>query len=1113
MAISIFGALPAKAENSVSEPEPQIKTDVSVEGTDSFGNLLTSELSKEMDRQEENNGCNIFSIEMNGADATVSFETTEDCTLVVAVYDESGEQMFASGNVAVVNGETEKTVTIETESMPQFYFLRGFLVDSDTFRPVCTSYESPNYTQEMQEFFAKTVNDFDSEKVLNLDASESNNFVVFSNETIIIEQNGTTNCVTKADDNTRTYVITNADDMVKSLKNGDIFTCKNGNETLIVKVDKISVVGSTVTITGQETSMEEVFEYVKIDESQDTNKVTVDDSNLPDGVTYNGTVDSSKQQRSSSSFNQSLVRASECEWTMGNSLSFTFESPNVGSDNLSVNISGSLNFMNEVTLKYYISLKHQYLELKFDYKTEISIKAKASIKACEIKLADLNYAIVPGVNIGITPKFVVKISGLVELSGTLTGIVGFRVSNDEGMKNISSTPHFEAELKAEVTVFIGVILEPNINIINSSVAKVGMEAEVGAEIKACNNLLEFASSTHACRECIDGDISAKWSLSFNAQLLNFENLKFKYTAYEMTHKLSDFYYSLGKNEFGWGECPYKQYRVNVRAVDTNRNPISETSIIKNDPIGDIFLGKTDSNGNLEIWLSNGDYILTAGKGNVTTTRGITVHDDAKSVVIHLEDTIQESESNIAAVDLIDKTMPEIISLMNGEYQIIQTEMGGYYNGTYSGIFYIQNQSIFPGMEFYSTVPYDESVKCSPMSEYPGEEIQSDELRRNLEAGKYALEAMQVNKSGKVSNTIQAGMDYKSCSKALGDFDCIPGNGGYIGGSVVSVSHTYNEKNAKVILHFFDIPSEIMQSLVYKGQSVSSEEMKLYNPELENVVIRKDKANINSVLLSERAVPTVESNNTLSLSNIYESKSVLKQSPILLADQEYGASIISDSTSKYSGLYSNEIYNFYVMKSESTENPLNSDNLLYITQAVSDANGNLEIPYFAKEQCENAVAFVKAISKTDLSSAQVTISDILCNGAEQFAEPEVILNDVSLVEGIDYDIEKRYSATYPGEYELVITGIRNYTGEVMATYKICCEHKFENGKCITCKSLNDTIGDANGDGVVGVADLVVLQDFLAVKRKDISVHADVNQDGVINVFDLSLLREIVSSVLS
>lgn len=155
MTISIFGTLPANAENSSLEPNSQMETDISVRGTNSFGNLLTNELTAEMDKQEENNGCNIFSIEMNGTDATVSFETTENCTLVIAVYDESGEQMLASGNTAVVKGETEALVTIDTDSMPQYYYLRGFLVDSDTLRPVCTVYESPNYTQEMQAFLQR----------------------------------------------------------------------------------------------------------------------------------------------------------------------------------------------------------------------------------------------------------------------------------------------------------------------------------------------------------------------------------------------------------------------------------------------------------------------------------------------------------------------------------------------------------------------------------------------------------------------------------------------------------------------------------------------------------------------------------------------------------------------------------------------------------------------------------------------------------------------------------------------------------------------------------------------------------------------------------------------
>ena len=206
-----------------------------------------------------------------------------------------------------------------------------------------------------------------------------------------------------------------------------------------------------------------------------------------------------------------------------------------------------------------------------------------------------------------------------------------------------------------------------------------------------------------------------------------------------------------------------------------------------------------------------------------------------TLVVPVEDETQSSEpveitefptSQISAIDLIDKTIPEIISLMNGEYQIIKTENDGY--------IYIQNQSVLSGMEFYISVSGDDIVSANN-----GEEIHSDTLKAKLESGELTLDGIQVNKSGKVTDSISVGMDYKSCSKALGDFDCIGGSGGYLSGSVECVSHTYNEKNAKVVLHFFDVPLKILSDLTSsKISSVSAEQMKSYNPKLCNVVVRK-----------------------------------------------------------------------------------------------------------------------------------------------------------------------------------------------------------------------------------------------------------------------------------
>lgn len=321
----------------------------------------------------------------------------------------------------------------------------------------------------------------------------------------------------------------------------------------------------------------------------------------------------------------------------------------------------------------------------------------------------------------------------------------------------------------------------------------------------------------------------------------------------------------------------------------------------------------------------------------------------------------------------------------------------------------------------------------------------------------------------------------------------------------------------------------------ENNKLSSEQMKSFNPSIMNIVIRKYEANINSVLLSEKTVLTVESNNVSSLSNTSESTFALKQSPILMANASWESRtpLRKAGSSSYWGMSANEIYNYYVLKSNDESDLFANDNILYIGQYMSDDQGHLitEYDYFngyhyyGGDSDGNSWSYdrerfsgtpedlLKAMSKTNLSSAQVTVPDILCNGAEQFAEPEVTLNGETLTEGIDYDIEKRYSAIYPGEYELIITGIRHYTGEVSATYKIYCNHNFANNKCTICKSLKDTVGDANGDGVVGIADLVALQDFLIVRRKDISINADVNQDGVINVFDMCLLRRIVSDALS
>ena len=82
------------------------------------------------------------------------------------------------------------------------------------------------------------------------------------------------------------------------------------------------------------------------------------------------------------------------------------------------------------------------------------------------------------------------------------------------------------------------------------------------------------------------------------------------------------------------------------------------------------------------------------------------------------------------------------------------------------------------------------------------------------------------------------MDYIECSKALGNFDCIQGNGGYIGGSPLSTLYTYNEKSAKIELHFIATSEMFNAFRLSENNKLSSEQMKSFNPSIMNIVIRK-----------------------------------------------------------------------------------------------------------------------------------------------------------------------------------------------------------------------------------------------------------------------------------
>ena len=601
----------ATAQASATELSDPI-SDMTIESTNSFGSLLASELTEKQAEQLANNGCNIFSVEMDGTMATVSYQTVVDCTLVVGIYDESGTTLYATGTAEVSPDERETVVTIETDEMPQYFYVKGYLADSYILSPLCTVYKCPNYTQEMQEFFAKTVDDFDEQKVINFDDDRTNNFAVYDENTIIIPENEGYNIVTSADDENSVYVIENADENVLSLQNGDIFSYTYGdNELLIIKIDTISIDGTTVTITGAETDMDEVFEFVRIETDGDTTNAEASaNPEIEDTETENvaaARVDISSQipfskskEKSDASSTAELTFEFEGEYKKDSKTpQDTGKKDNnnnsikrqVSALSCDVKISGNVSLKVAFQTKVYISWKRSYAEMKLSYEGKISLNASANVKF-NVDFEKLTVKLLGGaVTLEITPQLILELQAEVTFNGNWWGSVGGKATLERkkiNVENISENPQHSFESKMDGSIYIGLNLKPKIIIFNEKIASANMEGELGIKLTqkrdfSYDSTVDYSQEKqlHGCTWCYDGDIYLCGKLLFNINFLGHQSDD-KYLIGSKDgnaeKKIADYYWSVDRGEFAMTECPHDLYRVTISVTDKNENPISNSTI-------------------------------------------------------------------------------------------------------------------------------------------------------------------------------------------------------------------------------------------------------------------------------------------------------------------------------------------------------------------------------------------------------------------------------------------------------------------------------------------------------------------------------------------------------
>lgn len=636
---------PVQEQSATVDP-----SNVSMEATNGFGKLLLDGM--DLDGENGSNfssGNRVIGITMNGSTATVKYVAEEDAELVVGIYtDDSEEQMVASGTVAAqktLENTGYSTVDIEvTGSIPAYYVVKAYLLDKTEHAPLSNAYTDRSATKVIVDLESATINDFPEEQVVNLDDKSTTNFIVVNDNVTLLKADEVTvgkNQVVEIDNENLTYVIGNATEKIKSLQIGDVLTYEyEPGYFLIARVADISVDGDMVTIHGDNTLEEgDVFEAIKIETDASGDDFVCDDSALDEGVQYAGLEAMDEDDT------ETLEETNGIKNRIGHKFELLGEkSP----------VNGTVKISIGATAKYAYANGQKNVSFTFDSEVDVTLAIKGKIDG-KLLSVPLGFQPFPGCYIGFEPTVKIKVELTGSLGAKMTSADGFEYKTFEGFQRINEAPVIKPkEFKVEATVFISIDFKPKAAFLNVEVgdeehALVGVEinAEVGIEFKGTIYEKEKTDDViHSCKICIPIKIAFKAQLGVKiGAFWLFNQTK---TFNEWTIDLGEAYYSHDHREFGWGECPYKAYKVKVSLEKCTEPDILIQERTVDGKLTDI--GKTGEDGTLETYLQPGGYTFVAATQTLRYSETFAVSKSASKVELKCIGTVDSGTTDPGTTD-------------------------------------------------------------------------------------------------------------------------------------------------------------------------------------------------------------------------------------------------------------------------------------------------------------------------------------------------------------------------------------------------------------------------------------------------------------------------------
>lgn len=598
---------------------------LSMTATDSLSALLLAGMP-DADPDAENSGSDaqnyrVIDAGVTGQTATVRYFAAGTADLVVGIYSTDSKQLLASGTIQVEQTEETMAEIPLTGTLPQYFVLKVFLLDTEEHSALSDTYVSTLFTEEISDLKEAKASDFDPELVVNLDERDDTNFgvvkadvAVLDNDTVAPDEN-----VITQDADSYVYTVENPTEEFRNLQAGDTFVYHSPEGLLVARVQDIQEEGGKLVITGdEELDIRDVFDLLKIDSDQDSSEFHYVEGSAESGADGSVTSNVIVQEPTMVDFSPEAleyigegadtIRAAADDADADNGFvdDLTEEIGNIfepKKDNQSKEKTLKVLMDKEYKKKYTDDLEYSVklhidssvaVNANFAYyiawdRVYVAGSAALSIKGVYGVEADLKATVdlgeydatdaMTGVSFGVAASIDVDLNASANVTLLTTATIGASYQLGYGFRNLSSNPYYQMTADANVVVKATLHLSPyigaaynlvrlyfNLSFENTLTAHAifrGADSEDVPESRDGCDPVCFAFNMHIT---CSGELQIGMRLIFEKDDIMFD----PFTLWKNAELYDgDAYWSPFRKEFAFTKCPHTEYRVTATLEGVN----------------------------------------------------------------------------------------------------------------------------------------------------------------------------------------------------------------------------------------------------------------------------------------------------------------------------------------------------------------------------------------------------------------------------------------------------------------------------------------------------------------------------------------------------------------